>query len=162
MSNVRPPSARRGMLNQGHAESEQWSNCARARCLIKSKASASPWQAWLCGRAGQVPPSGRQSERVQLSLSTGGQSKFERGGRLFAYAHEIQGRSAGHRTYRQARRSLEGTTHARPARPMQVRVAAFVRVTHTVAHMSARVESNGYGTVSMHARPNSYAPQPEV
>ena len=48
---------------------------------------------------------------------------------------------------------FEGITHARPAQQMQLRVAAFVRVAHTVAHMNARTETNGYGTVSTHARP---------
>jgi len=94
-----------------------------------------------------------RASESQLSLSAGGQSEFERGGRPSAYVREIQGRCGGHRTYRQARRSLEGTTHGRPARQMQLRVAAFLRVTHTVASMNARTKTNGHGTVSTHARP---------
>ena len=123
------------------------------------KAGTGSRQPWLCKRARQVP-SGGLPERAQLSPSTGGQSKFQRGGRPSAYVREIQGRSAwGVRPAAATARivkhesPLQDTTHARPARQVQLRVAAFVRVAHTVAHMNARTETNGYATVSTHARP---------
>ena len=157
MSNVRPPErARRGMLSQDHPKSKQWSNCTR------SVSRRIPRLAPVLGNRGcasarRVPSGGRQSE---LRCRRAPVSKFERGGRPCAYVREIQGRSAwGVRPAAATARivkhegPLEGTTHARPAQQMQLRVAAFVRVAHTVAHMNARTDTNGYGTVSTHARP---------
>src|SRR5438445_6881388 len=95
------------------------------------KAGTGSRQPWLCKRARQVP-SGGWPEGAQLSPNTGGQTKFQRGGRPSAYVREIQGRSAwGVRPAAATARIVkhegpfEGITHARPAQQMQLRVAAF-------------------------------------
>ena len=119
-------------------------------------------------RARKAIASERPSERSS-SVVAEHRRPTQSGGRPSAYAREIQGRSAwGVRPAAATARIVkrEGPLQAPRMRVLpgqcNFRVAAFVRVTHTVAYMNARIESNGYGTVSSHARPNSYAPQREV
>src|SRR5438105_6623363 len=120
MSNVRPPSAREEECSAKATLNRSNGAIARVQCLAKSKAGTGSRQPWLCKRARQVP-SGGLPERAQLSPSTGGQSKFERGGRLSAYVREIQGRSAcATAGIVKHEGPLEGTTHARPAQQMQL------------------------------------------
>jgi len=59
----------------------------------------------------------------------------------------------GHRTCGQARAPVEGTIHARLARPMQLRVAAYRRIPHTVALMSMHALSSRVGIALLHAGP---------
>ena len=160
MSNVRPPSAceekcsTKVTLNRSNGASALAlgvSSNARPAPVLGNRGCASALG--KCLRVGcQSKLSCRRTPVVQ--------TKFQRGGRPSGYIREIQGRSA--RGVRPAAATarivkhegpLEDTTHARPAQQMQLRVAAFVRVAHTVAHMNARTETNGHGTVSTHARP---------
>jgi hypothetical protein len=162
MSNVRPPNTRRAMLNQGPSESERLEQTRRRSVSRQIHGLRQPPANGLSGTQGKCS-GGRESVRVQFVVEYWrSKQKSNVAVALVPTLMKFRHVRPGRRTYRQARKSLEGTTHARPARPIQLRVAAFVRVTHTVAHTNARGESNGYGAVSMHARPDSHAPQPEV
>ncbi len=163
MSNVRPL-MREEQCSVEAAVNRSIANAPRQVALIATTSGAScraPRNAALCHSHSGCYRVGRpRAEAVSLlqprrPAQTHGLSSRSpaRAPTRSSFAWGVRPSAATARVVRHER-PVEATTHGCLARPMQLRVAAFRRLTHTVALMSMHVWSSRVGIALLHAGPH--------